>query len=50
MSMRELINRLDAGSARILADTPLFDRAVNAIISSMKNMAGGAGQAKPVLN
>jgi hypothetical protein len=50
LSMRELITRLDAGSARIVSDTPLFDRAVNAIVSSMKQMAGGAGQTQPALN
>jgi len=47
LSMRELINRLDAGSARIVEDVPLFDRAVDAIINSMKQMTGSTGQAQP---
>jgi hypothetical protein len=50
IGMRELINRMESGHARIVEDVPLFDRAVDAIISGMKHMTGGAGQAQPAAN
>ncbi len=49
LSMRELIQQLDAGTARITENTPLFDRAVNAIVTSMKNITGSSEQAQPAV-
>jgi hypothetical protein len=49
ITMRELITQLDAGNARIVEDVPLFDRAVDAIISGVKQMTGG-GPAQPTVN
>jgi len=47
LSMRELITRMDNGQARIVEDIALFDRAVNAVISSVKQMSTGNFQARP---
>jgi hypothetical protein len=50
ITLRELINEMESGQARIVEDVPLFDRAVDAIISGMKHMTGGAGQAQSAAN
>jgi exonuclease VII small subunit len=50
ITLRELINEMESGQARIVEDVPLFDRAVDAIISGMKHMTGGAGQAQSTAN
>jgi hypothetical protein len=47
LGMRDLINQMDAGNARIVDDVPLFDRAVNAIVNGMKQVTVGSGQAQP---
>ena len=50
LTMRELIHRMESGQARIVEDVPLFDRAVDAIISGMKHMTGSGGQVQSAAN
>jgi len=40
IDMGDLINRMEDGSAGIVEDTPMFDRAVNAVMNGMKNLRG----------
>ena len=40
IGMRKLIHCMEQGTASIVEDTPMFDRAVNAIMNSVKNLRG----------